>query len=147
MRRGERVNATDAPGGRYIGPLGHPTGGFELDPPKEIFDDPPISPQLTASRAASASSRLKVTPADQGPCLYLGPSGERCTRRAFRDGYCVNHQPTKPSRLNSPSDGAAADKPSSRMVKIISALAALLGFLAPMLDDLVRAIIRWIHAH
>lgn len=147
MRRGERVNASDAPGGRYIGPLGHPTGGFELDPPKEIFDDPAISLEPSTPSIGSAPSRLKVAPADQGPCLYLGPSGERCTRRAYRDGYCINHQPTKPSRLVSPSDGATSDKPSARMVKIISAIVALLGFLAPMLDDIVRAIIRWLHSH
>ena len=147
MRRGERVNASDAPGGRYVGPLGHPTGGFELDPPKDNLEDPSLPAEPSSLLAGSAPSGLNAAPADQGPCLYLGPSGERCTRRAYRDGYCINHQPTKSSRLVSPGDGAAADKPSARMVKVITAIAALLGFLAPMLDDLVRAILRWLHSH
>ena len=30
--------------------------------------------------------------ADQGPCLYLGPAGQRCDRPWLR-GFCARHQP------------------------------------------------------
>jgi hypothetical protein len=30
---------------------------------------------------------------DLGPCLYFGPAGQRCDRRATRDGFCQRHQP------------------------------------------------------
>jgi hypothetical protein len=42
-------------------------------------------------RNASPSSR--TLPADLGPCLYLGPAGQRCDRRATQDGFCQRHQP------------------------------------------------------
>src|ERR1700722_19271843 len=38
----------------------------------------------------------RALPADLGPCLYLGPAGQRCDRRAARDGFCSRHQPDSP---------------------------------------------------
>jgi hypothetical protein len=28
-----------------------------------------------------------------GPCLYLGPRGQRCDRAALEDGFCERHSP------------------------------------------------------
>src|ERR1700734_2250543 len=28
-----------------------------------------------------------------GPCLYLGPQGQRCDRAATEGGFCAKHQP------------------------------------------------------
>jgi len=28
-----------------------------------------------------------------GPCLYLGPRGQRCDRPALEDGFCALHSP------------------------------------------------------
>ncbi|MGC2332263.1 MAG: hypothetical protein WA581_12475 [Candidatus Acidiferrales bacterium] len=68
---------------------------------------------------------------DYGPCLYLGPSGERCGRRALDGGFCALHQPGA-RRL-------AASKPAAkRMAAVIGALVALL----PWLGDLIRELIR-----
>jgi Family of unknown function (DUF5763) len=43
----------------------------------------------------SVSNRTLAS--DLGPCLYLGPAGQRCNRRATRDGFCSRHQPDAPT--------------------------------------------------
>ncbi|MGD0955739.1 MAG: hypothetical protein ABR953_02785 [Candidatus Acidiferrales bacterium] len=68
---------------------------------------------------------------DHGPCLYFGPGGKRCNRRAIEGGFCEQHQPgAKPV-----AQGAIGMR---RVVAILAALAALL----PWLVDLVRELIR-----
>jgi hypothetical protein len=74
--------------------------------------------------------------ADQGPCLYLGPRGQRCSRRATKAGFCAIHQPDA-------SIGRIA-KPSK---KLAASLLAIIAVIWPYLADLVREVIRWIHAH
>ena len=76
------------------------------------------------------------TNADQGPCLYLGPRGQRCNRRALRDGYCAIHQP-----------GAISLPKAALSKKTLAAIAAIAGVLWPIIADLVREIMRWIHSH
>jgi hypothetical protein len=69
--------------------------------------------------------------ADQGPCLYFGPGGKRCGRRAIEGGFCALHQPgAKPVAQR--AIGAR------RVIAILAALAALL----PWLVDFVRELIR-----
>ena len=41
-----------------------------------------------------ASLKNRVLTTDLGPCLYLGPAGQRCERRATQDGFCQRHQPS-----------------------------------------------------
>jgi hypothetical protein len=72
---------------------------------------------------------------DQGPCLYLGPAGQRCKARALTGGFCARHG------LN-PSPREAAVVMSPR--KLIAILAAAIA-LWPILADVVRAILRYIH--
>lgn len=64
---------------------------------------------LKQARSTTKSDRYSANPSDQqppkpsvakrallgdlGPCLYLGPAGQRCDRRATRDGFCQRHQP------------------------------------------------------
>ncbi len=75
--------------------------------------------------------------ADQGPCLYFGPRGQRCDRRATNAGFCAVHQP----------DSVAANgipKPSKKFIASLLAIAAVVW---PYLADIVREVIRWIHAH
>jgi hypothetical protein len=74
--------------------------------------------------------------ADQGPCLYLGPRGQRCNRRALKDGYCAIHQP-----------GAISLPKAALSKKTLAAIAAIAGGLWPLIADLVREIMRWIHSH
>ena len=51
----------------------------------------------TRIQASNASVSNRTLPADLGPCLYLGPAGQRCDRRATRDGFCQRHQPDAPT--------------------------------------------------
>jgi hypothetical protein len=68
---------------------------------------------------------------DLGPCLDLGPAGQRCARPAQEGGFCAVHQP----------EGSAAGRPavSARRAGVIAAILALLW---PILADIVRELIR-----
>jgi hypothetical protein len=46
------------------------------------------SDQLGSVSAGSADRRWT-----RGPCLYLGPRGQRCDRPALEDGFCALHSP------------------------------------------------------
>lgn len=70
---------------------------------------------------------------DQGPCLYLGPSGQRCDRRAIEGGFCLQHQP-----------GGARKIPSGRSARRAMALGIAFAVLWPILDALLRELIRWL---
>ena len=72
---------------------------------------------------------------NQGPCLYFGPRGERCGRPALKGGFCARHQP-----------GGALQAAKPR-VKLVAAVLGILGLLWPLLGDIVREVIRWIHTH
>jgi hypothetical protein len=69
--------------------------------------------------------------ADQGPCLYFGPAGQRCSRRAVEGSFCARHQPGGSQVLSLPQI-------SRRGVAVIG----LLAVLWPVLADLIREIIR-----
>lgn len=72
---------------------------------------------------------------DQGPCLYLGPAGQRCNRRAVEGGFCALHQP-----------GAVAAK-LAKPSKIVAAILGILGALWPFVSDFIREILRFLHSH
>jgi hypothetical protein len=74
---------------------------------------------------------------EQGPCLYLGPGGQRCDRRALTGGYCASHRPGAPK----------LPKVASSKGKLFAVIAAALSALWPFLADLVREVVRWIHSH
>jgi hypothetical protein len=68
---------------------------------------------------------------DRGPCLYLGPAGQRCHRPALEQGYCSKHQP-----------GARAEHFRSELPRRAVAVLGLLAVIWPLLVDLVREILR-----
>ncbi len=81
--------------------------------------------------SATTSSR-----ADAGECLYLGPAGQRCERRAPAPGggFCAMHQ----------RDGIA-----SRMgnpARVLAAAVTIVVLLWPYVEELVHEIIRWKHS-
>jgi hypothetical protein len=111
---------------------------------------------------------------DQGPCLYFGPQGQRCDRPAIAYGFCARHLPahvnqsarfgpTSPPQTGvaSPSSQPYAGVPSpgfkhygglplpgsKPFARIIAVGIAIFAALWPVLADLLREIIRWIHAH
>ena len=71
--------------------------------------------------------------ADYGPCLYLGPSGQRCSRRALEGGFCALHQPGAKQPVSSKSN-------SKRIAAVIGALVALLPWLVDLVRELIRAL-------
>jgi Family of unknown function (DUF5763) len=80
--------------------------------------------------------RPEETPAGQawpyGPCLYLGPQGQRCDRPAGEDGFCTRHSPEH-----------AVDR--RRIAKqVVAFLLLALGLLWPLLHDFLRQISGWI---
>jgi hypothetical protein len=83
------------------------------------------------AQGESAVESSPLASADYGPCLYLGPTGQRCGRRALGGGFCDQHEPG--------AEPPASGRPSSRRtIATIAALAALL----PWLTDLIRELIR-----
>jgi len=88
---------------------------------------------LGPARMAVASSAPAVS--DQGPCLYLGPAGQRCYRRAVKGGFCALHQP-----------GAAAIKRGiGKPSKLIAAVVGIMGVLWPYIYDFLHELFRLFH--
>lgn len=83
--------------------------------------------ELGVSEPATAS-----TGTDLGPCLYFGPAGQRCDRRAVEGSFCRRHQP-----------GALRDALRTQMPRRILAVVGVLAVLAPVLADLVRELVRF----
>ena len=104
---------------------------------KETFDDtwvPRASDEATAPEGLSLPSRDRI--AVQGPCLYLGPNGQRCDRRALAGGYCASHR----------TGGISLPK-IALTKRTLAAIAAASWFLWPYVGEVVREIIRWMHSH
>jgi hypothetical protein len=99
---------------------------FEETWPDSGADEAP--PELAPPPPGSAG--------DQGPCLYLGPGGQRCDRRAIEGGYCARHRP-----------GAICLPKLTFSKKTLAAIIGLAGILWPYLADLVREFVRWMHSH
>ncbi|MGA8145254.1 MAG: hypothetical protein WB987_15310 [Candidatus Acidiferrales bacterium] len=76
-------------------------------------------------------ARPRVSYADQGPCLYLGPAGQRCTQRAIEGGFCARHQ-----------HGAPAIIGPFLTPKKIAALFVALAMLWPELARIISALVR-----
>jgi hypothetical protein len=94
-----------------------PVGGTAIVPANRPTDE-----RFSPNRSAKV---------DQGPCLYFGPAGQRCDRRATRDGFCDRHQPGAPaiaSPIFTPKKVAA----------FLMALAVLWPELARLLSALAR---------
>lgn len=81
----------------------------------------------------SATATGGREPVDQGPCLYFGPAGERCSRRAVEGGFCERHQ-------------IGGGRPFSVPQMSRKALAAIgvIAVLWPVLADLIRELIRFL---
>ena len=82
---------------------------------------------------ALPAEALAVSPTagNPGPCLYLGPAGQRCDRPAVEGSFCSRHQP-------SPSGSPSSKGISRRAI----AAGGIIAVLWPVLADLVREIIR-----
>ena len=63
-----------------------------------------------------------------GPCLYLGPSGERCLQPAREDGVCARHS----------SETEA--NPWLQFVQRVGAILLLVALLWPLIAELLQKI-------
>jgi hypothetical protein len=132
--------------GENEAPDGHPDQGIDerlggenaaVDRPnphirRSIHGSAPGEIERILATQAPAPARLAPTaPQDLGPCLYFGPAGERCDRRAVQDGFCSKHQP-----------GAKPLVSSSKPTKVMAAAIAIIGILLPYLIDLLRELAR-----
>jgi hypothetical protein len=75
---------------------------------------------------------------DQGPCLYLGPRGQRCGNPAVSRGFCPRHEP---------SELGGAKVASRGVSRVVAAGIGILAAMWPILADLLREVLRWIHSH
>lgn len=98
--------------------------------PANMADYLPVS-ETSGSRTLTIPAAAK----NWGPCLYLGPSGQRCAKPALEGGFCAIHSP----------GSSLAITPNRR--RVLAAVAAIIGILWPYVDDVVREIIRWMHSH
>lgn len=101
-------------------------GRFEPHPSVGSLQD--LEAEPTSPAAATESARL-------GPCLYLGPRGQRCSEPALEGGFCGKHRP-------------GAEKVARRALpRVVGAGIGILAAMWPVLADLLREVIRWIHSH
>jgi len=129
MARDLRVNASPGSDEETELSEGFPDPGFEVHPSGDA---------LKRGRLSIGSARRPSHPARNaslGPCLYLGPRGQRCARPAIDDGFCEKHRP--------------GEKVAGSLVgrRVLGAVVAVLGILWPYVADLVREIIRWFQHH
>ncbi len=102
------------------------------------------------SSDGAATARYGIAPtirknsSDQGPCLYFGPQGQRCDRPAIANGFCRRHLPMQPGE---PSESGVASPSSKPFARVIAVGIAIFAAIWPVIADLLREIIRWIHAH
>ena len=99
---------------------------FVFRPPLDP-DDPQDEPLVSKPPASGAL----------GPCLYLGSQGQRCARPATAGGFCAKHQL---GALESVVDRRG-------LPQIVGAGIGILAAAWPIVFDVVRAILRWLHRH
>jgi hypothetical protein len=111
---------------------------------------------LAGSESApyAVTSTIRKNSGDQGPCLYFGPQGQRCNRPALANGFCANHTPAQLGQPSQPGIPApvselftGAPSPAAKPFARLIAVGAIFAALWPEIADLLREIIRWIHAH
>jgi hypothetical protein len=118
MERFQTVNDSSGREGEIARFDPHPTGGSV----------PGLEVEPSFDTVAASSENF-------GPCLYLGPQGQRCSERALRNGFCGKHQPgvVKAARRTSP--------------RVVGAGIGIIAAMWPVVADVLREIIRWIHSH
>jgi hypothetical protein len=90
------------------------------------------NPEEFDSDVPADSAPVAAQNSDQGPCLYLGPAGQRCARRALEGGFCLRH------KSGSRESALSSTQIPRRTIAIIALLAALLPFLADLMRELLR---------
>lgn len=100
--------------------------------PEYRVDDSFGSDDMGPMRTAVASDPEPQT--NLGPCLYLGPAGQRCYRPAVKGGFCAQHQP-----------GATAIRKAGKPAKWVAAIGGIVGVLWPYIYDFLHELFRIFH--
>jgi hypothetical protein len=95
---------------------------------------PPATERAESGFVVAAGEKIAAT--DLGPCLYLGPAGQRCISPATTSGFCRRHQPYA-SAIGEPTDKPLLSP------RRLGAIFTILALLWPLLADIVRALIRY----
>ena len=107
MERGVRVNdgsGSKGPGATPEGPGWEERvgihGQWETQPVGDLGRDYEAEPgdyRIPNWPRGETAATKSAAKADLGPCLYFGPGGQRCDRRATKDGFCARHQSGAPA--------------------------------------------------
>lgn len=128
MERSVNDNALPASMGREEDMRGDRAEGSTFVPADKAEDDLRLVTSKSLPGKAGKSSL--------GSCLYFGPAGQRCDRPAIKDGFCARHQ-----------SGVVSETAKAPLPRRVVAILTLLVALWPLVADLIRQVIRWIHAH
>jgi len=106
-----------------------------VDAPKPPQLSPPLQPGDAGMSRTPRGPSGAPAGADQGPCLYLGPAGQRCDRRAIASGYCSKHQLAS-------LPGLQPSLSIPQISKRALGAAGILAVLWPILFDFIRELLR-----
>jgi len=128
MERRVSVNAEATSDDGTVTPDGLPKGWSEaVWTGKEALAEP-------SEPLSTEDDPVERKPSGQGPCLYLGPAGQRCDRLALAGGFCARHRP------------GARREAFRNPARILAAALGIAALVWPYVNDLVREIIRWTHS-
>jgi hypothetical protein len=122
---------------------------FNLDPEKASTPEFGVEPDSYGVEPASYGvlAAISKNRNDQGPCLYFGPQGQRCSRPASANGFCARHASVQLGQ-SAPTGGALpATGRKPRILALGLAALFIFDYLWPMISEVFREIIRLIHAH
>jgi hypothetical protein len=89
----------------------HPFGASELlRPPPEVaeaLERARLGGRGGPGGVVAARDARAAEAVNYGPCLYFGPRGERCERRATATGFCARHSAAQAARNAQFWDAAA----------------------------------------
>ena len=92
-----------------------------------------VPEDLEPVEASEEPPKLPDDRSAYGPCLYLGPAGERCAKAAVEGGYCTKHHPVP-----------ARQAPGRSYTRVVVATIALVVIVWPYVIEAVRELSRWL---
>jgi hypothetical protein len=145
----------------------HPFGASELlRPPPEVAEAVERARLGGRGGPGGVVAAGAAEAVNYGPCLYFGSRGERCERRATATGFCARHSAAqaarnaqfwdaaaKPDVVEESNDETRAETPHDanaesirKRSRILIALLGLAGVLWPILNEMLRALISFLHS-
>jgi hypothetical protein len=118
----------------------HPFGPPDLRPPLDGSED------REAEEGLSERSGSLAATGQFGVCLYLGPRGQRCGKAALANGFCASHKTSLVAQVAAASTQDQAEpNPAKDRTRAFAAILGLIGVLWPVISEVARAIISFLH--